>query len=315
MAESVRITDVAPRDGLQNESIPIATARKAGLVRKLIAANADEIEVTSFVSPRWIPQLGDAAELLAMLAGDARGDVVLSALVPNEKGLDGLETANEQALAEHGRPIIDKASVFTAASETFSKKNTNASIDQTLERFKPVAQRCGDRGMPVRGYVSCVVACPYEGPIEPHAVARIAAELAHLGIGEIDLGDTIGAGTPESIGAVIAETRGALAAAGHGSLPITLHLHDTIGLAGACVRAALDLGIRSFDASTGGLGGCPYASTPDQRAPGNIATQTLVAVAEQAGFVTRIDHAALAEAARYAGLLALGAAASEEGLA
>lgn len=300
MPESIRITEVAPRDGLQNERTRVPTASKAELVRRLARYQPAEIEVTSFVSPKWIPQLGDAAELLGLLATDRRGSIIYSALVPNAQGLDRLEEANRSALGVSGRRIIDKASVFTAASETFSRKNTNATIAETLERFAPVVERCRALGLSTRGYVSCMVACPFEGAIAPDAVAAVSVGLADLGIEEIDLGDTIGAGTPETIGRAIEAVRSSLSAAGHGGVALTLHLHDTHGVAARCVERALELGIRSFDASAGGLGGCPYASTPTSRAPGNIATLLLVAAARRAGYTVDVDDHALAAAGEYA---------------
>ena len=201
MSERVRITDVSPRDGLQNEPLvdgaPIATVRKAELVRAVAACGVDEVEVTSFVSPRWVPQLGDAAELCDLLAGDDFSRVQLSALVPNERGMQGLLAANERA----GRRLLSKAGVFTAASETFSQKNTNATIAETLERFVPVVAMATDAGIAVRGYVSCVIECPFEGSIKPGAVAGVCERLLGLGVDEIDLGDTIGRATPETMAA------------------------------------------------------------------------------------------------------------------
>lgn len=293
MPENVRITDVAPRDGLQNEPDPIPTERKADLVRTLAASGVDEVEVTSFVSPKWVPQLGDAKELCAMLDAKLDADkpegVVYSALVPNDRGLESL-------LAVNSNRLLDKASVFTAASETFSQKNTNASIAETIERFRPVAKTCHAEGLKLRAYVSCIVACPFEGPIEPEAVARVVRSLLELEPDEIDLGDTIGAATPETIGAIIEAVRPHAA----GRTELVLHLHDTTGTAAACAREALRHGIRSFDASAGGLGGCPYASTPERRAPGNIATRALLDAIEAEGFAHGVDRAKLAAADRIA---------------
>lgn len=291
MTDRARITDVAPRDGLQNEPLrggaPIATAQKAALVRALAASGVDEVEITSFVSPKWVPQLGDAAELCALLAGSKPAGVVYSALVPNERGMQALLAANAAA----GRRLIDKASVFTAASETFSQRNTNAMIAETLERFRPVVAAAREHGLALRGYISCAVECPFEGPTAPGSVARVAGELRRLGVEEIDLGDTIGSATPERTAALIsavAETTPI------GSL--VLHLHDTFGRAAACVREAIAIGVRSFDGSAGGLGGCPYASTAHARAPGNIATRLLVETIYGAGVRTGVDLDRLAEA-------------------
>lgn len=308
MGDRVRITDVAPRDGLQNEpvgadGVGIGTEAKAGLVRALDATGVDEIEVTSFVSPKWVPQLGDAAELCRLVAPGKRAGVVYSALVPNERGMERLLEANEEALAADGRRVIDKASVFTAASETFSQKNTNATIAETLDRFGPVLGRAQAEGLATRAYVSCAIACPYEGAIAPADVAWVAERLVEMGFEEIDLGDTIGAGTPATVGALLREVA-EVGAWGKGERVLTLHLHDTFGGAAECVKVALDLGVRSFDGSVGGLGGCPYASRPGRRAPGNVDTGVLVATIEEPGFETGVDRARLgAASARAAGLI------------
>lgn len=336
MPERVRITDVSPRDGLQNEPGVIPTADKFVLVGLLAASGVDEVECTSFVSPAWVPQLADAPQLVRLinaapassgvLPADAPGPGApepgpgwmdyltstrehtceFSVLVPNSQGMAAFLAANEAgpAGAMGARtPLVTKVAVFTAASETFSQRNTRASIAETLQRFKPVLEAAQARLLSVRGYISCVAGCPFEGPIAPGAVASLAARLLALGCDEIDLGDTIGAGTPESIGAmlraVIKEIDG-LAANRLGHPRLTLHLHDTFGRAGDCVRAALDLGLRSFDGSAAGLGGCPYASTPAARAPGNIATETLVRVVHDAGFATGVDLDLLRRAASHA---------------
>ncbi|HED53756.1 MAG TPA: hydroxymethylglutaryl-CoA lyase [Phycisphaerales bacterium] len=293
MPERVRITDVSPRDGLQNEPMredgsPIPTADKAELVRALERTGVDEIEITSFVSPEWVPQLGDAAELCTMLAGTKPAGMTFSALVPNSKGLDHLLQANQDA----GERLIDKASVFTAASETFSRKNTNADIAETLTRFKPVIARAHEEGLTTRGYISCVIACPFEGIILPEAVADVARRLLELGVDEIDLGDTIGAGVTETTAAMLAAVLDVVPAD-----RLVLHLHDTFGRAAECVRAALDMGLRSFDGSVAGLGGCPYASTDANRAPGNLATESLVRIILDQGFTTGVDLESLAKAA------------------
>lgn len=293
MSDLVRITDVAPRDGLQNEAAIVPVADKVRLIRALFATGADEIEATSFVSPKWIPQLGDAEEVLAALCG---GDgapspaPVISALVPNERGF-------ERALLFHDRLKTAgysgglKIAVFTAASETFSKKNTNATIAETIQRFRAFIPDARRAGMAVRLYISCVVSCPFEGPIAPIAVRNVADELLALAPGgELDLGDTIGAATVRGLDALLDVFSDAERAA------LTLHLHDTFGRAGACVARALERGVCSFDGAAGGLGGCPYAGTPDRRAPGNISTESLVQAVREAGFRTRIDEGALAEA-------------------
>ncbi len=291
MADHVRICDVAPRDGLQNEASLVPTSDKARLIAALCRCGLDEIEVTSFVSPKWIPQLGDAAELLQMIA-DAKASadrpVLFSALVPNAKGMDRLLEVNQSA----GIRLIDKVSVFTAASETFSQRNTNATIAQSLERFASVFDAARANSLLIRGYVSCAIACPFEGPIAPRAAAEIARRLLDMGADEIDLGDTVGAATPSTTEAMLE----AVFDAGVSVEKIVLHLHDTTGRAAECVRTALSMGVRSFDASAGGLGGCPYASTPERRAPGNIATATLVNTITDAGYTTTIDRDQLAAA-------------------
>lgn len=316
----VRITDVSPRDGLQNEARPIPTAEKVRLVQLLCATGVDEVEVSSFVSPKWVPQLGDAKEVFAALGkwlAEGRGGAVrpahaatmFSALVPNAKGM---EAAEEVART---RGLLGKVSVFTAASETFNRKNTNAGIAESIERFREVVERAkhgGPEPLLVRGYISCAVACPFEGAISPGKVADVAAMLARVGVDEIDLGDTIGAGTPQTVGAMLEAVRRTLGAEWWTAERMTLHLHDTFGRAGECVKAALDAGVRSFDGSAGGLGGCPYASTtnPDgtaKRAPGNISTDLLVRTVHAAGFTTGVNLDRLAEASAQARLMVAGA--------
>jgi len=279
-------------------------------VRALAEAGADEIEVTSFVSPKWVPQLGDAAELFDTLAHDRTDGVVLSALVPNEKGMARALETDERA----GGGLIGKVAVFTAASETFSRKNTNASIAETIERFRPVMETARGAGMAVRGYVSCAVACPYEGPIRPEAVGDVAARLLEIGCDEIDLGDTIGEAVPDTIAAALLETIDRLDGRRlneRGDPILTLHLHDTFGRAADCVREALTLGVRSFDGSAGGLGGCPYASVGGARAPGNIATSLLVRTSEEEGFATNVHPAKLAHASAMAERMVAGARAMD----
>lgn len=293
-ADRVRITDVAPRDGLQNEPAPIPTASKVELIRALCEARVDEVEVTSFVSPKWVPQLADAADVLEQCRAFKPPVACFSVLVPNEKGLAAALECNQRA----GTRLIDKIAVFTAASETFSTRNTNATIAETIERFRPVIAAASAAGLATRGYVSCIVRCPFEGDIDPRRVGEVSRALVDLGVEEIDLGDTIGAGTPDTIERAIVAT---LDAVGEAALPrLTLHMHDTFGNAAACVERALRLGLRSFDGSAGGLGGCPYASTPERRAPGNVSTETLIGVVSSAGLRTRVD----AERLKHAGDIA-----------
>ncbi len=278
MREPVTIFEMGPRDGLQNEKAIIDTSDKIRLVDMLTACGFRKIEVTSFVSPKWVPQMADAAEVLA---GIGRGPgISYAALVPNLRGF-------ESALAARA----DEVAVFASASEEFSRKNINCSISESLERFGPVMSAAAEAGLPVRGYVSCVTDCPYDGPTPPESVARVSAALLALGCYEVSLGDTIGAGTPETIGrmldAVLAEVpAGRLAG----------HYHDTGGRALANIEVSLEKGLRSFDAAVGGLGGCPYAPG----AKGNVATEKVVALLEELGFSTGIDLAALSEAARFA---------------
>lgn len=311
MAALVRITDVSPRDGLQNEPGVIRAADKLRLIELLAASGVDEIEATSFVSPKWVPQLGDAEEVLAgvrdfyegvrhisgTLPRSAHGGGLpeLSVLVPNDKGF-------EKALAVHEGGLPLKIAVFTAASETFNQKNTNATIAQSIERFRAFLPRAFAEGMSIRMYISCAIACPFEGPIAPAAVRRVAEMLLALAPDDaaratldIDLGDTIGVAHPAEIEALLREFDPAMR-----ERQVTVHLHDTFGRAGECVKAALAMGIRSFDGSAGGLGGCPYASTPERRAPGNIGTELLVEVVETAGFETGVDREGLREASGFA---------------
>ncbi len=315
MKERVRITDVSPRDGLQNEAGIIPTADKVRLIELLCATGVDEIEVTSFVSPKWVPQLGDAAEVIGGIAeylAAGKGPdtfVEFSALIPNIAGLNALEKAESDACNKYEMdklipPVVGKISVFAAASETFSSKNTNATIAETLERFRILLaeQRWASR---TRGYVSCAVACPFEGPISPTRVADVVARLVDLGIGDIDLGDTIGAATTETTARLLESMEKRLGQGWFERRALTLHLHDTFGRAADCVKVALDMGVRSFDGSVAGLGGCPYASKklPDgtiQRAPGNISTELLVQTIEDAGYETGVDRDALAKAAAFA---------------
>ncbi len=314
MTDVVRITDVAPRDGLQNEAGVIPTPEKAELVRLLSASGVDEVEVTSFVSPKWVPQLGDAADLFAQLGADLDGakpaGVQWSVLVPNERGMEAALAVNERSRAEAGRSAIDKVSVFTAASESFSLKNTNAPIEESVRRFAPVVAAAKEHALRTRGYISCIVECPYEGEIQPEKVGEVAHMLLALGVDEIDLGDTIGAATPATLTPVLLAVMEALDGApttAFGEPALTLHLHDTFGHATECVREALTMGVRSFDGAASGLGGCPFASVDGKRAPGNISTEVLVHAIEDAGERTRVNRAKLAHAGAFAERIATSA--------
>ncbi len=273
-AELVRVTEVGPRDGLQNEDGVVSVADKVAFVNALIAAGFPEVEVTSFVSAARVPQLADGADVMQRV--QRRAGTLLSVLVPNERGLAAALEAK-----------ADKVSVFVSASEGFSQKNVNASIDVCLQRLRPVVQQARAAGLPVRGYVSCVVRCPFDGAVQPSSVRRVSEQLLEMGCTEIDLGDTIGAAEPEHISCLLAAMQSLCEPA-----LLTLHLHDTAGKAAACVERALQCGLRSFDSSVGGLGGCPFAPG----APGNIATETLLATLERLGFRHGIDQAAVAAA-------------------
>lgn len=273
---TIRISEVGPRDGLQNQPGQIPTDVKIRLVDALSACGPAEIEVSSFVSPKWVPQLADAAEVFVRIT--RRPGIVYSALVPNLHGLEAALKAD-----------VDKVSVFTAASATFNRKNVNATIDESIDRFVPVVTEAKQAGKTVRGYISCAIACPYEGPIEPKAVAHVCRHLINVGVDEIDLGDTIGVAVPtdieqlyDAVGAVVDPSA------------TTLHMHDTRGTGLACIVRAMDLGVARFDCAVGGLGGCPYAPG----AAGNIATEDVVYCLHRMGFDTGIDFDRLIEAGR-----------------
>jgi isopropylmalate/homocitrate/citramalate synthase len=271
---AVHITDVGPRDGLQNEQGIIPLASKVELVEALAAAGLTEIEIGSFVRPDVIPQLADSAELFTSIT--RRPGVLYTALVPNQRGLDrALEVA------------VDKVAVFTSASEGFARANVNGSIADTIDRFRPVLLGAHAAGCRVRGYVSCVIACPYDGPTDPVQVRAVCDQLLELGVDEIDLGDTIGVAKPADIDRLL-DGLGGLLEPGE----IVLHLHDTSGTAVDCAERALQLGVRRFDASCGGLGGCPFAPG----SPGNLATESLLDLCERAGLETGISRAGVAEA-------------------
>ncbi len=275
MAESVEIFEVGPRDGLQNETRPIETADKIALIDCLSAAGFRRIEVASFVSPKWVPQMADSAEVLA---GIRRAEGVrYAALTPNLKGL-------ERAIAAGA----DEVAIFGSASEGFSRANINATIAESLARFAPVAEAAGEAGLPVRGYVSCVTDCPYDGPVAPEQVARVAGELLRMGCYEISLGDTTGQATPEGIEAMLDAVLDAVPAA-----RLAGHYHDTAGRALENIEASLGRGLRVFDAAVGGLGGCPYAPG----AKGNVATEKVHARLSEIGFETGLDGAQIAQAA------------------
>jgi len=275
MTEPVEIFEVGPRDGLQNEARPIPVAEKIGLVDCLSGAGFRRIEVASFVSPRWVPQMAGSAEVLAGIA--RRPGVSYAALTPNMRGFDA-------ALAARA----DEVAIFGSASEGFSRANINASIAESLERFAPVAEAACKASVPLRGYVSCVVECPYDGATDPGDAARVVAALRDMGCYEVSLGDTIGRGRPEAVDAMLAAVLDEMPAD-----RLAGHFHDTAGRALANVDVALARGLRVFDAAVGGLGGCPYAPG----AAGNVATEAVMAHVERAGYATGLDRDVLARAA------------------
>ena len=278
MAEFVEIFEVGPRDGLQNEKQEIATADKIALVDCLSQAGFKRIEVASFVSPKWVPQMADSAEVLAGITREP--GISYAALTPNKRGLE-----NAMAAA------ADEIAIFGSASEGFSKANINATIAESLERFVPIADGAKALGIPMRGYVSCVSDCPYDGPVDPSEVARVAGALFEMGCYEVSLGDTIGQGTPERITAMLRAVSDVVPAE-----KLAGHYHDTSGRALENIEASLALGVRVFDAAVGGLGGCPYAPG----AAGNVATEAVDARLKALGYDTGLDAQVLESAAAMA---------------
>jgi hydroxymethylglutaryl-CoA lyase len=277
LPKSVKMVEVGPRDGLQNEAKTVPAAVKIELVNRLSEAGLKAVEAGAFVSPKWVPQMADSAEVLAGIA--RRAGVSYPVLVPNMKGF-------EAALAAK----VEEIAIFGAASETFSQKNINCSIAESLERFAPVAGAAHAKGMRVRGYISCVLGCPYEGEIAPQAVADVAAKLLALGCYEISLGDTIGVGTPakaqtmvEAVAQVVPREK------------LAVHFHDTYGQALANILATLEQGIAVVDSSVAGLGGCPYA----KGASGNVASEDVRYMLGGLGIDTGVDLDKLAGAGRF----------------
>ncbi|MDH4571429.1 hydroxymethylglutaryl-CoA lyase [Salinicola acroporae] len=273
MPKHVSIVEVGPRDGLQNEAEPIATAAKLELIERLGAAGLKRIEAASFVSPKWVPQMADHREVMTGIR--RRPGVIYSALTPNLKGLE--------AALECG---VEEVAVFAAASEAFSHKNINCSIAESLARFEPVVERAREAGVRVRGYVSCVLGCPYEGNIAPQRVAEVSRALYEMGCYEISLGDTIGVGTP-------LEAKRLLDAVGR-DIPrdmLAAHFHDTYGQALANLYAVLEEGIGVIDSAVAGLGGCPYA----KGATGNVATEDVIYLLNGLGIDSGVDLDNLAE--------------------
>ena len=274
----VEIFEVGPRDGLQNEKRLIPAAEKIALVDLLSQAGFRRIEAASFVSPKWVPQMADGAEVMAGIT--RRKGVSYAALTPNLQGF-------ERALAAKASEVA----IFASASEAFSKANINATIAESLERFRPLTERALAEGVPVRGYVSCATDCPYQGKIPPQDAARVAAALRDMGCYEVALADTIGQAQPEAIGAMLEAVLNELPAD-----KLAGHYHDTSGRALQNISVSLELGLRVFDAAVGGLGGCPYAPG----AAGNVATEAVLAHLEALGYSTGLDADLVAQAAAMA---------------
>ena len=270
---AVRIVEVGPRDGLQNEAKPISVATRIELIERLAKAGVSHIEAGSFVSPKWVPQMSASDEVFKGLA--RQDGVTYSALTPN---LQGLEAAIVSGVKE--------VAVFAAASEGFSQKNINCSIAESLSRFKPVMQRAAEENIPVRGYVSCVLGCPYEGNVAPNQVLAVSASLMEMGCFEVSLGDTIGTGTVGSMRKLLDSLVPTLTAR-----QLALHCHDTYGQALANISAGLDYGIAIVDTSVAGLGGCPYA----RGASGNVATEDVIFMLNGMGIDTHIDLPSMIE--------------------
>jgi len=277
LPRAVRLCEVGPRDGLQNEKAMVPTDVKVALIDMLTDAGLPAIEATSFVSPKWVPQMADAADVMARIA--RKPGVRYPVLTPNLKGFDAALAAG-----------ADEVAVFVAATESFSKRNINCSIAESLERARPVFEAAREAGVRVRGYISVVLGCPYEGDVDPAAVAEVAAALHALGAYEVSLGDTIGTGTAGKTQVLlrrVAERVPIAALAGH--------FHDTYGQALANIYASLELGVATFDCSVAGLGGCPYA----KGATGNVATEDVVYLLDGLGIETGVDMTKLRSAGRF----------------
>ena len=278
MTGFVELFEVGPRDGLQNEARMIPVAEKVALVDLLSRAGFRRIEVASFVSPKWVPQMADGADVLAAIT---RADGLrYAALAPNMRGYEAAVAAG-----------ADEVAVFASASEGFSKANINATIAESLERFAPVLAAARHIDLPVRGYVSCVTDCPYDGKVAPEQVVRVADALFSMGCYEVSLGDTIGQGRPDSVARMLLKVRDVVPVG-----RLAGHFHDTAGRAMANIDAALSLGVRVFDTAVGGLGGCPFAPG----AAGNVATEAVVRHLETLGYDTGLDRGVLEEAAAMA---------------
>tara|TARA_B110000881_G_C18604185_1_gene538120 strand:- start:813 stop:1691 length:879 start_codon:yes stop_codon:yes gene_type:complete len=274
----VDIFEMGPRDGLQNEKIEVSVGQKIALINCLSRAGYRRIECASFVSPKWVPQMAGSADVLGRIS---RADGVrYAALTPNMRGFNDAKAAN-----------ADEVAVFGSASEAFSKANINVSIDESLDQFEAVIKAARTIDMPVRGYVSCVAACPFEGEVDPSVVARVAERLFSMGCYEVSLGDTIGVGTPDTIAKMLIAVRDVVPVA-----RLAGHYHDTNARAMDNIDASLALGVRVFDASVAGLGGCPYAPG----AAGNVATEEVAAHLQRLGYETGLDLAIVEQAAEMA---------------
>lgn len=281
--KNIRIYEVGPRDGLQNEKKVISTAKKIELINQLSSCGFEKIEATAFVSPKWVPQMADNSQVMAGITRNPK--VKYAALTPNLKGYLAAKSAQ-----------ADEVAIFASASEGFSQANVNCSIAESLERFKPIVEQADRDGIPVRGYVSCVTHCPYEGVTPPEMVARSVSYLKQAGCYEISLGETLGHGQPKDIEAMLDAVLLEI-------IPSKLagHFHDTKGFALDNIKISLEKGIRTFDSSIAGLGGCPYAPG----AAGNVDTSKVVLMAEESGYHTGIDQSKLSSIAQFANTLIL----------
>ena len=275
--KSVRIVEVGPRDGLQNEKSAVSVETRVALINRLSEAGLKTIEAGAFVSTKWVPQMADTDKVYAAIT--KKSGVSYPVLVPNAKGMEGAIAAGVKEIA-----------VFAAASESFSQKNINCSIEESLERFKPVIEEAKKHGIKVRGYVSCVLGCPYEGEINPAAVVKVAKVLYEMGCYEVSLGDTIGTGTPVKTRAMLEAVKKEVPSAA-----LAVHFHDTYGQALANILVALEEGIAVVDSAVGGLGGCPYA----KGASGNVSTEDVLYMLDGMGIKTGVDIKKLADAGRF----------------
>jgi hydroxymethylglutaryl-CoA lyase len=281
MSDSVRIVEVGPRDGLQNEKTPVSVEARIAFIEALLGAGLHTVEVGAFVSPKAIPQMVNSD---AVLRGVSRHkDSEFHVLVPNEKGYDAARAAGAKVIA-----------VFASASEGFSRANINCSVAESIERFKPVVARARDDGVKVRGYVSCVLGCPFDGEVKPQAVEGVAQKLWDMGCYEVSLGDTIGVGTPRKVRQLLRAVAGSVPMA-----HLAMHFHDTYGQALVNLYAGMEEGARVIDSAAGGLGGCPYATG----ATGNVATEDVVYMLEGMGIATGVDMAKLVAASNAIGRL------------